>query len=116
MITKPLLNKKEFYFLKEVQAAPCQLPATETQKTALKLWSHWAGRDLVWYLLLRRFGDGTESNLRLLHHSGGTITYCSPKLENTIHRSSAAQWAKSEGCFALEASSAKATVLVFDTC
>ena len=51
------------------------------------------------HLLLRRFGDGTESNLQLLHHSRGTITYCSPMLENTIHRSSTAQWAKSERCF-----------------
>lgn len=43
--------------------------------------------------------DGTDGNLQLLRHSRGTITYCSPMLENTIHRSSTAQWANSEGCF-----------------
>lgn len=61
--------------------------------------NQWLGdRGFAVHLLLRRFGDGTESNLQLLHHSRGTITYCSPMLENTIHRSSAAQWAESEGC------------------
>lgn len=33
------------------------------------------------------------------HPCGGTITYCSPMLENTIHQASPAQWAESNGCF-----------------
>lgn len=45
------------------------------------------------------FGDGTERNLQLFHPCGGTITYCSPMLENTIHQAWPAQWAESDGCF-----------------
>lgn len=80
------------------------LPPAPTAKgkqhcRALNLQESLVSRDFAVHLLLRRFGDGTESNLQLLHHSRETITYCSPMLENTIHRSSTAQWAKSERCF-----------------
>lgn len=76
-----------------------------------------ADRDFAVHLLLRRFGDGTESNLQLLHHSRGNNhilfphagEHYSPFLYSTMGRVRKMLWNTSK------ATSARATALVGDT-